>query len=202
MKAIFLFDVDTQRDLMLSDGNLWVPGAERMIPKLRRLFDFAKTNAVTIISSAIANEPEGPRIGKYPVHCVRGTEGQRKIDDTLLLHPLVLENKPVDRSFADLVRKHQQIIVEKSGFDVFDNPVFEKLLRVLPQRAILFGVPLDHSIRVAALGLRRMGFKTAVIQNAVLPLEPRGAGKAEAEMRRAGVEFVTLEDLLGALTPV
>ncbi len=200
MKTVFLLDVDTQRDLILSDGALPVPGGERLIPKLRRIFDFAKTNAVTIISSAIVHEPADPQTGEYPPHCRRGTEGQRKVDDTLLLHPLVLENKPVDRSFADLVRKHQQIIIEKSGFDVFVNPAFEKLLRVLPQRAILFGVPLDYSIRLAALGLRRMGYKAAVIQNAALPLEPRAAGKAEAEMRRAGVEFIPLEVLLGALT--
>lgn len=202
MKAIFLLDMDTQRDLMQSDGKLCIPGAERLIPKVRRLVDFAKANAVTIISSAIMHEPGDPGIGTYPVHCLRGTEGQRKIDETLLLHALVLENKPLDRSFADLVRRHQQIIVEKGGFDIFGNPAFEKLLRVLPQRAILFGVPLDHSIRLAALGLRRMGFKAAVIQNAVLPLEPRNAAKVEAEMRRAGVEFITLEVLLGALTAV
>ncbi len=191
MKEFFLFDVDTQRDLVLSDGKLCVPGAERMIPRLRCLFDFAKTHAVTIISSAIANESENPGVGEYPVHCVRGTEGQRKLDDTLLFHPLLLENKPVDRSFSDLIRKHQQIIIEKGGFDVFGNPVFGKLLRVLPQRAILFGVPLEHSIKLAALGLRQMGYKAVVVQNAALPLEPREAAKAEAEMRRSGVEFIT-----------
>jgi len=199
MKAIFFFDLDTQRDLMLSEGKLHVPGAERIIPKLRRIFDFAKTNAVTIVSSAMANDPDDPEGGTSLPYCVRGSEGQRKIDDTLMLHPLILENKLADRSFADIVRKHQQIILEKQGFDVFGNPMTERLLRVLPQRAILFGVPLDQSVKLAALGLRRLGFKTAVIQNATLPLEPREAHKAEAAMRNAGVEFITLEVLLGAL---
>jgi nicotinamidase-related amidase len=199
MKAIFFLDLDTQRDLMLSEGKLHVPGAERIVPKLRRIFDFAKTNAVTIVSSAMVNDPDDPEGGKSLPYCVRGSEGQRKIDDTLMLHPLILENRLVDRSFADIVRKHQQIILEKQGFDVFGNPMTERLLRVLPQRAILFGVPLDQSVKLAALGLRRLGFKTAVIQNATLPLEPREANKAEAAMRNAGVEFITLEVLLGAL---
>jgi nicotinamidase-related amidase len=199
MKEIFFLDLDTQRDLMLSEGKLHVPGAERIVPKLRRIFDFAKMNAVTIVSSAMANDPDVPGGGTSLPYCVRGSEGQRKIDDTLLLHPLILENKLVDRSFADIVRKHQQIILEKQGFDVFGNPVTERLLRVLPQRAILFGVPLDQSVKLAALGLRRLGFKTVVIQNATLPLEPREAHKAEAAMRNAGVEFITLEVLLGAL---
>jgi len=43
---------------------------------------------------------------------VKGTEGQRKIDETLLARPLVLENKPIDRNLLDAVRKNQQVIVE------------------------------------------------------------------------------------------
>lgn len=200
MKAIFFFDVDTQRDLMLPGGTLYVPGAERLIPKLRRLFDFAKANAITILSTADAHNPNDSEFAALSPHCVRGTEGQRKIDDTLLLHPFVLENRPVDRSFVDLVRKHQQIIVEKQEFDVFSNAGVEKLLRVLPPHAILFGVPTDHSVKLAALGLCRLGFKTALIQNVTLPLDSRAAAKSEAEMRTAGVEFIALEALLGALT--
>ncbi len=198
MKTIFFVDVDTQRDLMLPDGNLYVPGAERMIPKLRKLFDFAKSNAITIISSADAHSPRDPEFSKLPAHCVRGTDGQRKLDDTLLLHPCVLENKPIDRSFHDLVRKHQQIIIEKQEFDLFSNPLAEKLLRVLPPHAIVFGVPSEHSVRLTALGLRRLGFKTAIVQNAVLPLDARSAQETEAAMRSAGIEFIALDLLLNA----
>ncbi|MBP1596799.1 MAG: isochorismatase hydrolase [Acidobacteria bacterium] len=197
MKNLFFFDIDTQRDLMLRGGALYVPGAERLIPKLRRLFHFAKTHAITILSSAYAFSAEDMGSGKKPSHCMRGTEGQRKLDDTLLLHPLVLESGPVDRSFADLVRRHQQIILEKQDDDVFSNVSTEKLLRVLPNRAIVFGVPAESSVRHAALGLRRLGFKTAVIQDAILPLSPREGGAAEAAMRKAGVEFIALELLSG-----
>jgi nicotinamidase-related amidase len=202
MKGFFFLDVDTQRDLMLREGKLSVPGAERLIPKLRRLFDFAKANGVTIISPVMTNAEDDAGFQGKPFPCVRGTDGQRKIDDTLFLHPLILENKPLDRSFADLVKKHLQIIVEKPAFDVFGNPAFEKLLRVLPQRAIIFGVPLEHSVQIAALGLRRLGCKAAVIQDAVLPLDPRKGPRAEADMRNAGVEFIDLELLLGSLAAI
>jgi nicotinamidase/pyrazinamidase len=197
MKNIFFVDVDTQRDLMQSEGGLYVPGAERLVAKLRRLFSFAKTHVVTIVSTINSRDADDPDFSKYPPHCIRGTEGHRKLDDTMLLHPLILENKPQNRNFPDLVRKHQQIIVEKQGFDVFSNAAFEKLLRVLPPHAILFGVPTEYSVRLAALGLRRHGIKTAVIQNAMLPLKAREGAKAESEMRRAGVESITLETLLG-----
>jgi nicotinamidase-related amidase len=199
MKGFFLLDVDTQRDLMLRDGKLSVPGAARLIAKMRRLFDFAKANGVTVISTVISSVDDSPLLRDKPAACVRGTDGQRKIDDTLSLHPLVLENKPIDRSFADLVKKHLQIIVEKPGFDIFANPAFEKLLRVLPQRAIIFGVPLEQSVQIAAIGLRSLGCKAVIIQDAVLPLEVQRASRAEAEMRRAGIEFIALETLLGSI---
>jgi nicotinamidase-related amidase len=199
MKGFFFFDIDTQRDLMLSGGPLCVPGAERMVSKVGRLFDFAKARGVTILSTAIMHTGAETLPPGLPMHCVRGTDGQRKIDGTLLLHPFLLENKPIDCSFADLVKKHQQIIIEKAGFDPFGNPAMEKLMRVLPQRAILFGVPAEHSVRLAALGLRRLGCKTVAIQNAILPLRPRDAAKAETDMRGAGVEFIAMEVLLGAL---
>ncbi len=200
MKNIFFVDVDTQRDLMQPDGSLYVPGAERLLPKLRRLFSFAKTHAVTILSTANACDPHAFTSGKFPPHCLRGTPGQHKVDDTLMLHPLVLENKPLDRSFPDLVRKHQQIIVEKQEFDVFTNPSVEKLLRVLPSNAIIFGVPTEYSVKLTALGLRHLGIKTALVQNMTLPLRGRDASAAESAMRSAGVEFITLEVLLGVQT--
>ena len=49
---IFFMDFDTQRDFMLSTGALYVPGAERIIPKLHQLFDFARKNQMIILSPA------------------------------------------------------------------------------------------------------------------------------------------------------
>ena len=70
MKNIFFVDVDTQLDFMLSNGALYVPGAERMIPKLRRLFDFARKNEISILSSVDAHTPDDPEFSSFPPHCV------------------------------------------------------------------------------------------------------------------------------------
>ena len=198
MKNIFFLDVDTQRDFMLSTGALYVPGAERIIPKLRRLFDFAKKNEISVLSSADAHVKDDPEFGQFPPHCVQGTEGQRKLDETLLPRPLIFQNKLVDRNFSEVVRKHQQIIVEKQSLDLLSNPVAERLLRVLPPRAIVFGVTTEYCVKIACLGLRRMGIQTAVITDAVRALAPGTEKEALEEMQKAGVEFITLDTLLGA----
>jgi len=200
MKNIFFLDVDTQRDFMLPSGALYVPGAERMIPKLRRLFDFARKNEITVLSSVDAHTADDPEFQQFPPHCIQGTEGQRKLDETLFSRPLILPNKPVDRNLMDVVRKHQQIIVEKQTLDVFSNPVTERLLRALPPRAIVFGVATEYCVKYESIGLRRFGVHAAVVSDAVRALTPKGEKEAVEEMRKAGVEFITLETLVGALT--
>jgi len=198
MKTIFFMDVDTQRDFMLPTGALYVPGADRIIPKLRRLFDFARKNEITILSTVDAHAPDDPEFQQFPPHCVRGSDGQRKLDETLLPRPLILPNKPIDRNLLEAVQKHQQIIVEKETLNVFSNPVMERLLRVLPPRAIVFGVATEYCVKLESLGLRRLGVQTAVVSDAIRALSPTGEKDALQEMKSGGVEFITLDQLLGS----
>jgi nicotinamidase/pyrazinamidase len=200
MKTIFLLDVDTQRDFMLPGGALYVPGAERIIPKLRRLFDFARKNELFILSSTDAHVPNDPEFKDFPPHCVRGTEGQRKIDETLLPRPLTVENKPADRNWIETVRKYQQIIVQKQSLDLFTNPAVGKLIRALPPHAFVFGVTTEYCVKMAVLGLRKSGVKTVVISDAIAALGPESGEKAVEEMRRAGADFITTDTLMGVLS--
>jgi nicotinamidase/pyrazinamidase len=199
VKSIFLLDVDTQRDFILPSGACHLPGAERIIPKLRRLFDFARKNGVTVISSVEWRAPDDPELGETPQHCVRGTDGAKKIDDTLFPRPMILENKPIDRNLLDIVKKHQQIIIQRQQLDPFSNPLAERLMRVLPQHAIVFGVMTEGAVKLACLGLRRLGIKTAAVTDALRPMDARSGELAIEEMRKAGVEFTTVDALLEAL---
>ncbi len=200
MNKLFFVDIDTQRDFMLPTGALYVPGAERIRSKLRRLFDFAKNNNVHVLSSVDAHSPEDPEFGQFPPHCVRGTEGQQKLEETLLPHRLVLENRVHDRNLVEDVRKYSQIILEKQDFDVFSNPMTEKLLKALPPRAVVFGVATEYCVRAACLGLRRNNVQTVMISDAVRPLSARTEEEALNVLRRAGVESIPLDALLDSVS--
>lgn len=197
MKAVFFLDVDTQSDLVMPSGALCVPGADRLVPKLRRLFDFARKHEIFILSTANAYHAGDATPPSYPAHCAVKTPGQRKLDETLLPRPLVFENKPLNRNILEAIQKNRQIIIEKQSFDPFTNPVTEKILRALPPHAIVFGVPLDLSVKHACLGLRRMGIKTALVTDAVRALLPAEADGTLSDLRKAGADFITLEMLLG-----
>lgn len=196
MKGLFFTDIDTQKDFMLPTGALYVPGAEQIIPKLRHLFDFARKNAIPILSSVDAHVADDPEFGQFPAHCIEGTDGQKKIEETLLSHPLVLKNQTIDHNLAEDVRKNQQIVVEKQTLDIFNNPVTERLLRVLPPRAIVFGVATEYCVQAACLGLRRNGVQTVMVTDAVRALSAQSEKKTMDILRQAGVEFATLDVLM------
>ena len=195
MKNLFFFDIDTQKDFMLKTGALYVPGAERIFPKLRRLFDFAAKNEISVISTMDTHTADDPEFAEFPPHCVKGTDGWRKLDDTLIPRPLIFTTSPVDRNLPDCVRKNRQIIVEKNTFDVFSNPVMERLARALPPRAIVFGVATEYCVKKAVLGLRNLGVQTVVVSDAVRAIAKKTEKEAIDEMHAAGADFVPLANI-------
>src|SRR5258706_12215059 len=102
MPVIF-WDVDTQVDFMHADGKLYVPGAEAIIPTLKKLTAYAHAHGVRIVASAddhvaghreLSDQPDFKET--FPPHCMHGSPGQRKIPETALTSPLVVEPGPED----------------------------------------------------------------------------------------------------------
>ena len=101
--ATIFWDVDTQHDFMRSTGKLYVTGSEEIIPTLQQLTDYAHQRGIRILASAddhvpghreLAAEPDWKTT--FPDHCMRGTPGQRKIPETTLRNPLVIEPEAQD----------------------------------------------------------------------------------------------------------
>src|SRR6267378_3039915 len=74
-RTVIFWDVDTQADFMLPGGKLYVPGAEKLIPNLKRLTDAAREGRVFIIGDACTHTLDDPEFERFPPHCVRGTPG-------------------------------------------------------------------------------------------------------------------------------
>src|SRR5437870_11629649 len=103
MPRIIFCDVDTQHAFMHADGKLYVPEAERVVGNLKRLTDYAHTNGIRIVASADDHVTAHPEISDapdwattFPPHCMRGTPGQKKIPESGLRDPLVIEPEPAD----------------------------------------------------------------------------------------------------------
>ena len=80
MARTVFFEVDTQFDFVFPAGALYVPGAERLLPVIARLNEFAATHGIMVLSTVDAHPENDGEFTEYAAHCVRGTTGQRKPD--------------------------------------------------------------------------------------------------------------------------
>ena len=193
-EPLVFFEVDTQVDFMRPTGNLHVPGAEKIVPNLRRLMNWARENGVPVISTADAHAPDDPEFKLWPPHCVIGSAGQKHIPETLFPDAVIIPCRP--GAFQPPPRWTGQFIVEKPTYSAQDNPNFTTILRALgPRRAVVFGVATEYCVRADALDLRRHGFAVDVVADAIRPITEEGGRAALEEMVAAGARLVTTEEV-------
>ena len=199
MAATIFWDVDTQHDFMRPEGKLYVPGAETIAPTLRALTDHAHRERIRIVASAddhVAGHrelsPTPDFLTTFPEHCMRGTAGQRKIAETALHRPLIIEPE-ADPDVTGRLRGHPgDILLHKHWFDVFTNENLPAVLDVLaPDRIVLYGVATDVCDRFAIEGLRRQyrSIELWFVTDAARAIHPERTEELLAEWRAAGVRL-------------
>jgi len=209
---VIFWDVDTQYDFMKADGRLYVPDAEQLIPNLKKLTDYAHGHGICILASADDHVREHAEISvtpdfteTFPPHCLRGTPGQRKIPETTLRNPLVIEPEPQDpATLAARVRDHHgDILFHKHRFDVFTNPNVLPVLDALnPHDIVLYGVALDVCDKYAIEGLlqHRPKVRLFAVTDAMKPIDRDVGAQLLKEWGEEGVRLVkTSEVVMGGL---
>jgi nicotinamidase/pyrazinamidase len=198
MTANLLFwDVDTQVDFIHPGGKLYVPGAEKIVPNLRRLTEFARQNRIPVVSSVDAHQPDDPEFQVYPPHCLAGTPGQEKIPETTLTVQKVIPNRPVEVPAS--LGEYEQLVIEKQALDVFTNPNVDALLHRLGRDAevVLYGVVTEICISCAARGLLERSRNIAVVKDAVHHLDESKARALLQEVEQRGGRIVTADEVMG-----
>lgn len=203
-RNVIFWDVDTQVDFMLPGGNLYVPGAENLLPNLQLLTDAARRSEVFLVSDACVHGPNDEEFKQFPPHCVRGTRGAEIVPETLAGRFFVIPNRAQTKVPPDL-SKVQQVILEKQTLNVFDNPNTEKVIERLKSftdrdaQFFVFGVVTEYCVRLAAKGLRERGRKVSLVRDAIETLKPADGQKALDELTGMGVRLVTTEQALAEL---
>lgn len=201
-KHVVFWDVDTQVDFMLPGGKLYVPGAEKIIPNLKRLVDAARQKRVLLVSSADAHLLDDEEFKDFPPHCVQGTPGQKKIPETLTPNPVVVPNVP-DARLPERFAAGQQVLIEKRKLDVFMNPSISGVLdRVVksaaPERPefFVFGVVTEYCVACAASGLLERGHRVAIVTDAIETLNPAAGHRTLDDLVSRGARVITTEEAL------
>lgn len=212
MARVIFWDVDTQYDFMKADGKLYVPDAEHIIPNLKRLTDYAHGHGIRVVASADDHAPGHRELSQspnfkdtFPPHCMHGTPGQKKIPETALRDPLVIEPAREDPArLAEQVRAHRgDILFHKHGFDVFTNPnVLPVVDALAPEDVVLYGVALDVCDRYAIEGFlqHRPTIRLFAVTDAMKPIDRDAAEQMLKEWGEEGVRLVkTSEVVMGGL---
>jgi nicotinamidase/pyrazinamidase len=186
-----LVDIDTQNDFLLPVGALYVPGAEKLIPTLERIYALARQDSIPVIATADAHTDRDPEFAAWPPHCVAGTLGQAKVPGTLLAGAVTVSNR---RGVA--VPDAPQIIVEKQTVDMFQTATLRDVLAERPaQRYVVFGVVTEICVWHAVRGLRECGQVVDVLTDAVASLDAPGKGRASLDaMAALGARLITVAE--------
>ncbi|HXN45879.1 MAG TPA: isochorismatase family cysteine hydrolase [Bryobacteraceae bacterium] len=176
MKTVFV-DVDTQIDFLVPAGALYVPGAERLLPRLAEVNRYAAAHGIPVVSTVDAHAENDPEFSAWPPHCVVGTAGQQKPCGTLLEKRVVVSSTARDFDIDGA----QQIIVEKQWIDMFAGGNAAAILeRLNADRWVVYGVVTEYCVRNAVIGLAKTGKPVEVLSDAIQALD-EAAGRAILE---------------------
>lgn len=195
--SVVFWEVDTQADFMLPGGKLYVPGAEKRIPNMKRLADAARSGRVLLVSSTDQHSPNDPEFQRFPPHCVRGTSGAEILPELKAATILWIPN---EKSFSlpSSLDEIQQAVLEKQTLDVFDNPNTEKLLARFPENAefVVFGVVTEFCVRLAAKGLLDRGRHVALVTDAIETIDPQEGRRTLDELTARGARLISTDGAL------
>jgi O-acetyl-ADP-ribose deacetylase (regulator of RNase III)/nicotinamidase-related amidase len=201
-RRVIFFDVDTQRDFMDATGALYVPGAEAIRSNIERLLLAASEHGVTTISSRCAHSPDDPEFEIFPPHCIDGQPGAERVFAALPALPRQEVAVDAGTDPQAQLRPALHYIVKKKVFDLFSNRWLDGLRRqgeFNGEPCVVFGVATDYCVRACALGLAEAGARVLLVEDAIWGVAGETTSRAFDEMRAAGVEFTTTDEVLKGL---
>lgn len=192
-----LWEVDTQKDFMLPDGKLYVKGAEKLLPNIRRLTDLARQDKVFLVSHGCFHTPDDPEFAQFPPHCVKGTPGSEFVPEALAERIARVPNQSGAKLPEDL-STYQQIVLEKQTLNIFEARLADSLVQKLgtTPEFVVFGVVTEYCVGFAVKGLLERGRRVAVVTDAIETLDPAVGQRVLDEWQRLGARLTTTEQAL------
>jgi nicotinamidase/pyrazinamidase len=197
---LIFWEVDTQADFMLPGGKLYVPGAERLLPNIRRLTDAARRGRVFLVSHGCYHTKDDPEFQTFPPHCIKGTPGSAYVPEALTDNVVTVPNEATATLPQDL-SQYRQIHLEKQTLDIFESRHADELVKRLGDDAefVVFGVVTEYCVRLAAKGLLERGHHVSVVKDAIETLKAEDGERTIAELQALGAKFITTDQALALL---
>jgi nicotinamidase/pyrazinamidase len=199
-RDVVFWEVDTQRDFMLPDGKLYVPGAERLLPKIRKLTDAVRAGRVFLVSHGCYHIKDDPEFKTFPAHCVKGTRGAEFVPEALADRVYTVPNEAAAVLPKDIF-SFQQVLLEKQTLDIFESQHVGKLLSKFGDAVefVVFGVVTEYCVQFAAKGLLERERRVSVVRDAIATLKPEDGERSLKELQELGARLLDTEQALALL---
>jgi nicotinamidase/pyrazinamidase len=196
-RKLIFWEVDTQADFMLPGGKLYVPGAERLLPNIRRLTDEARQGRIFLVSHGCYHAKDDPEFKTFPPHCIKGTKGADVVPEALAERVITVPNEPTAELPPNL-SQYQQILLEKQTLDIFESRHARSLVDRLGSDVefVVFGVVTEYCVRFAAKGLLELGRRVSVVEDAIETLKTEEGQRTLDELQTLGAKLITTEQAL------
>jgi len=198
-RNVVFWEVDAQADFMLPGGKLYVPGAEKLLPNIRRLTDAARQGRVFLVSHGCYHTKDDPEFAIFPPHCVQGTPGANLVPEALTEKVVTVPNQAA--SLPPDLSRYQQILLEKQTLNIFESRHADELVERLGPNVefVVFGVVTEFCVRFAAKGLLERGRRVSVVRDAIETLNSEDGKRAVTELQALGAKFITTDQALTLL---
>ena len=189
-RNLVFWEVDVQADFMLPGGKLYVPGAEKLLPNIRRLTDAARRGQVFLVSHGCYHTPDDPEFTIFPPHCLKGTPGASLVPEAVTEKVVTVPNEAA-AALPDDLSRYQQIVLEKQTLDIFQSAHADELVKRFGPEIdfVVFGVVTEYCVRFAAKGLLERGRRVSVVRDAIETLNSEDGNRTVAELQALGARI-------------
>ena len=189
-----LIDVNTQKDFFLDDGRARVGNRRRVLIHIRRIMALARSKHIPVISISEVH-PENNGAEKY---CIDGTEGEQKIQYTLLSSRASFAADNNTDLPVDLLRRYHQIILHKRCLDPFDEPRIDRLLsEIRANEFVIIGASTEGAVEATVLGLLQRGKRVSVVVDAVGAQDKQKAKHSLRKIAAKGARLIETKKIAG-----
>jgi nicotinamidase/pyrazinamidase len=184
--------VDLQNDFADPAGSLAVRGGAEIVPLVNSEIERALAAGAAVAYTQDWHPAHTPHFaqdgGIWPVHCVQDSWGAE-------LHPALSVRGPIVRKGAHGEDGYSGFSMRNpSGGIPIPTELDAELARGGVTRLVVCGLATDYCVKATALDGIRLGYETAVLLDAVRPVDlaPGDGDRALDEMAQAGVALVGL----------
>lgn len=190
-------DVNTQHDYCAAGGACPLANLSEVLPALRRTVAWVRRFGVPVVSSVQAHRQTELSDSGFPVHCLDGSGGQRKVPFTQLPRRVHIEIDSTLSLPGDVFRQYQQAVFRKRGDDLLLNPKADRLISSLNVgEFVLFGAGIESSIKALSLALLARGRKVRLLLDACGYWDSDAAELTIRQLSAKGVTIGATADLV------